>query len=114
MNSIFTRFTAFDTSAAPSNPTKTEHKPDVTIYEKKGVVPIHIITSFQKMEMFVEFNHDDSSNPFATKGNFFPKFFDNDCVDRNQITLYAAQQAYQFRTSILTVGIFGKVARLFR
>jgi hypothetical protein len=115
VNSLFTRFTAFDTSAAPSSQAKTEHKPDVTIYEKKEVPPTHTITSFQKMEMFVEFNHDNSFNPFATKGNFFPKIFDNDCADRDQISLYAAQQqAHQFRTSILTVGIFGKIARLFR
>jgi hypothetical protein len=115
VNSLFTRFTAFDTSATPSSEAEAEYKPDVTIYEKKEGPPTRTITSFQKMEMFVEFKHGKFSDPFATEENFFPKLFKNTCATRGQITLYSVrQQAYQFRTSILTVGIFGKVARLFR
>jgi len=67
------------------------------------------------MEMFVEFKHGNSADPFATEDKFFPKLFNNTSSTRGQIALYSTrQQAYQFRTSIFTVGIFGKVARLFR
>ncbi|KAF9644698.1 hypothetical protein BDM02DRAFT_3149965, partial [Thelephora ganbajun] len=67
------------------------------------------------MEMFVEFKHGNSADPFATEGTFFPKLFNNTCASRGQIVLYSTrQQAYQFRTSIFTVGIFGNIARLFR
>ncbi|KAF9643904.1 hypothetical protein BDM02DRAFT_3263846 [Thelephora ganbajun] len=67
------------------------------------------------MEMFVEFKHGNSADPFATEDTFFPKLFNNTCANRGQIVLYSTrQQAYQFRTSIFTVGIFGNAARLFR
>jgi hypothetical protein len=115
VNSLFTRFTAFDTSATPSSEAEAEYKPDVTIYKREKEPPTRTITSFQNMEMFVEFKHGSSSDPFATEEKFFPKLFNNTCASRGQITLYSVrQQAYQFRTSILTVGIFGNVARLFR
>jgi hypothetical protein len=115
VNSLFTRFTASDTSATPSSEAEAEYKPDVTIYERKEEDPTGAITSFQKMEMFVEFKHGNTSDPFATEEKNFPKLFKNTCASRGQITLYSVrQQAYQFRTSILTVGIFGNVVRLFR
>jgi len=115
VNSLFTRFTAFDTSNIPSGEAEAEYKPDVIIYERKEEPPTRTITSFQAMEMFVEFKHGSSADPFATEDKFFPKLFNNASASRGQIALYSTrQQAYQFRTSIFTVGIFGKVARLFR
>ena len=115
MNSLFTRFIAFDTSNTPSGEAEAEYKPDVTIYERKGEPPTGAITSFQTMEMFVEFKHGNSADPFVTNDEFFPKMFNNTCANRGQIALYSTrQQAYQFRTSIFSVGIFGSVARLFR
>ena len=67
------------------------------------------------MEMFVEFKHGNSSDPFGDGDAFSPKLTNVACTSRGQITLYSIRQrAYQFRTSTLTVGIFGKVARLFR
>jgi len=114
VNSLFTRFTAFDTSNIPSSEADSGYKPDVTIYERKEEPPC-TVTSFQTMEMFVEFKHGSSADPFATEDEFFPKLFNNASASRGQIALYSTrQQAYQFRTSIFTVGIFGKVARLFR
>jgi hypothetical protein len=67
------------------------------------------------MEMFVEFKHGISADPFLTEEEFFPKRFDGPCDTRDRMALYSTQQqSYQFRTSILSVGIFGNVARLFR
>lgn len=116
VNSIFTRFIAFNTSNIPSGEAEAEYKPDVTIYKRDGEQPLkRATTSFQTMEMFVEFKHGKSADPFATDDNIFPKIFNNTRVIRGQITLYSTrQQAYQFRTSLFNVGIFGKVARLFR
>jgi len=100
VNSLFKNFKAFDTSKNPSNEAEAEYKPDVTIYESDSLDPPRALTSFQKMEMFVEFKHGNTSDTCSTRG---------------QITLYSARQrAYQFRTSVFTVGIFGKIARLFR
>jgi len=115
VNSLFTRFTAFDTSNIPSGEAEAEYKPDVTIYEGKEEPPARTVTSFQTMEMFVEFKHGNSADPFITEDKFFPKLFNNTSASRGQIALYSTrQQAYQFRTSIFNVGIFGRIARLFR
>ena len=55
-----------------------------------------------------------SANPFTAGGQNFPKLSITACTDHGQISIYSAwQQAYQFRTLTLTVGIFGRVARLF-
>ena len=65
--------------------------------------------------MFVEFKHGNSADPFVNKDGSFPKLFDTPCATRGQLVLYATrQQSYQFRTSIVSIGIFGKVARFFR
>ena len=112
---LFTRFTAFDTSNGTSNEADAEYKPDVTIYEGKDESTTKRAASFQTMEMFIEFKHGNSADPFDTEDKFFPKLFNNTCNVRGQITLYATrQQAYQFRTSIFTIGVFGGVARIFR
>ena len=115
VNQLLTRFTAFDTSNTPSSEAEAEYRPDVTVYERKVGSPEQALTSFQKMEMFIEFKHGTSADPFVTEDGSFPKLFNTTCAIRGQLVLYATrQQAYQFRTSILSVGIFGKVARLFR
>ena len=114
MNSLFTRFAALDTSSIPSREAKAKYKPDVIIYDKRKEFSARTAL-FQTMEMFVEFKRGNSSDPFGTDGNFFPKLFKTASSTRGQIILYSTRQrAYQFRTSILTVGIFGKVARLMR
>jgi hypothetical protein len=115
VNGLFKNFRAFDTSNKPSTEAEAEYKPDVTIYEKKKGYPKKAITSFQKMEMFIEFKHGNSSDPFKSKDGSFPKTFNSTSVTRGQLALYATrQQGYQFRTWIISVGIFGPVARLFR
>jgi hypothetical protein len=115
INGLFKKFRAFNTSNKPSTEAEAEYKPDVTIYEKKKGCPTKAITSFQKMEMFIEFKHGNSSDPFDSEDGTFPKTFNSTSVTRGQMALYATrQQAYQFRTWIISVGIFGPVARLFR
>ena len=65
--------------------------------------------------MFVEFKHGNSADPFVEEDGSFPKIFNTTCATRGQLVLYATrQQSYQFRTWIISVGIFGNVARLFR
>ncbi|KAF9649051.1 hypothetical protein BDM02DRAFT_1981591 [Thelephora ganbajun] len=114
-NSLFTRFTAFDTFNTPSNEAEAEYKPQVTIYEREKGPPTRTTTSFQTMEMFVEFIHGDSVDPFPNENGLFPKSFNNTRSSLGQIVLHSIrQQTHQFRTSTLTVGIFGKVARFFR
>ena len=76
------------------------------------------VTSFQQMEPFVEFKRELTSDPFIDTNESterFQKLFDTTCATRGQITLYSTRmQMYQFRTCVFSVGIFGKVARLFR
>ena len=115
VNSLFENFKAFDTSNNRSIEAEAEYKPDVTIYKCDSQDPPRVLTSFQRMEMFVEFKHSNSSDPFGTGDEPFVNLFKNACSTRGQMTLYSArQQAYQFRTSVLTVGIFGKKARFLR
>ena len=72
------------------------------------------------MELFVEFKRGTTSDPFADTDQpgckeQFQKLFDTTCATRGQMTLYSTRmQMYQFRTCVFSVGIFGKVARLFR
>jgi len=66
---LFTRFAAFDTSNTPSGEAEAEYRPDVTIYEKEGGMSTQKIMAFQMMEMFVEFKHGSSTDPFATEEN---------------------------------------------
>ena len=82
--------------------------------------PKGTVTSFQQMELFVEFKREVASDPFIdTRGpeskERFQKLFNTTCATRGQITLYSTRmQMYQFCTCVFSVGIFGKVARLFR
>ena len=115
VNSLFENLKAFNTSNNRSTEEEAAYKPDVTIYKNDSQDPRGAITLFQRMEMFVEFKHGNSSDPFGTGDEPFANLFKNACSTRGQMTLYSArQQAYQFRTSVLTVGIFGKNARFLR
>ena len=115
MNSLFENLKAFNTSNNRSTEAEAAYKPDVTIYKNDPQGPHGAITLFQRMEMFIEFKHGNSSDPFGTGDEPFANLFKNACSTRGQMTLYSArQQAYQFRTSVLTVGIFGKYARFLR
>lgn len=72
------------------------------------------------MELFVEFKRESTSDPFIDNDDPectepFEKLFDTTCATRGQMTLYSTRmQMYQFRTCVFSVGIFGRVARLFR
>ena len=115
MNSLFENLKAFNTSNSQSTEEEAAYKPDVTIYKNDSQDPQGAITMFQRMEMFVEFKRGNSSDPFSTGDEPFAKLLKHACSTRGQMTLYSArQQAYQFRTSVLTVGIFGKSARFLR
>ena len=74
------------------------------------------LTSFQKMEMFVEFKRGNTSDPFYSEEHLpFEKLFELTCATRGQIIIYSTRmQTNQFRTWAFSIGIFGKVARLFR
>ena len=66
--------------------------------------------------MFVEFKCGNTSDPFHSEEKLpFEKLFETTCATRGQIILYSTRmQTYQFRTWAFSIGIFGKVARLFR
>ena len=69
------------------------------------------------MELFVAFKRETASDPFgdADPTGQFQKLLDTACTTRDQMTQYSTRmQMYQFRTCAFSVGIFGKVARLFR
>ena len=110
-----TRIKAYDTSNGPSIEEDARYKPDVTFYDANTSDSENRITSFQRMEMFVEFKYG-TSDPFHTEDQGqFEKLFETTCVTRGQIVLYSTrQQTYQFRICAFSVGIFGDVARLFR
>ena len=115
VNKLLKRFKAFNTSNTPSTEAEAEFRPDVTIYEKNAGSPKQTLTSFQRMEMFIEFKHGSSVDPFVKEDRSQPKISNIASAIRGQLALYATrQQAYQFRTSIISVGIFGKFAYFFR
>jgi hypothetical protein len=64
------------------------------------------------MEMFIEFKHGDETDPFPSEG-LFPSTSSNPTLNRILFNL-TRQHGHQFRTWTFVVGIFGKVARLFR
>ena len=93
-----------------------KYKPDVTFYDAKKSLPEERVTSFQQMELFVEFKHGSTSDPFYRDNKIpFQKSFNTTCALRGQMVLYSTRlQMYQFRAFVFSVGIFGDVARLFR
>ena len=115
-NSICSTIRAFNTSEHPYPRDSQKYKPDITFYDINASEPESCLSSFQKMEMFVEFKRGDPSDPFYSYRQLpFEELFDNTCTARRQIALCSTRlQAYQFRTWAFSVGIFGDVARLFR
>ncbi|KAF9645016.1 hypothetical protein BDM02DRAFT_3131389 [Thelephora ganbajun] len=65
--------------------------------------------------MFVGFKRGDISDPFHSHDQLpFEKLFEATCATHGRIVLYSTRlQTYQFRTWAFSVGVFGKVARLF-
>ena len=115
VNSLFKNLKAFGTYNNRSAEEEVKYKPDVVIYKGDLRNPPSVLTSFQRMEMFVEFRHGNNSDPFGIYDESSWELLENARSTRRQITLYSTrQQAYQFRTSVLTVGIFGTVVRFFR
>ena len=116
MNSLRTVIKAHNTSNSPGIEVGAKYKPDITFYDAGISLPDGPITCFQLMELFVEFKRGSTSDPFnEDEDDPFNKSFDTVCASRGQMALYATRlQMYQFRTFVFSVGIFGKVARLFR
>jgi len=96
--------------------TGAKYKPDVTFYDAKKSLPEERVTSFQQIELFVEFKRGPTSDPFYRDNKIpFQKSFNATCASRGQMVLYSTRlQMYQFRTCVFSVGIFGNVARIFR
>ena len=115
-NSICKTITAFDTSTSLSSQEGLRYKPDIIFYGANIGDIEDPLASFQKMEMFVEFKRGNDSDPFHSHDQLpFEKLFEDTCGTRGQVILYSTRlQTYQFRTWVFSVGIFGKVARLFR
>ncbi|KAF9649092.1 hypothetical protein BDM02DRAFT_3095409, partial [Thelephora ganbajun] len=63
----------------------------------------------------VEFKRGDISDPFHSHDQLpFEKLFEATCATCGQIVLCSTRlQTYQLRTWAFSVGVFGKVARLF-
>ena len=97
-----------------------KYKPDIVFYDAEKKLHKGCITSFQQMELFVEFKRESVSDPFIDTGDLqcmmpFQKLFDTTCATCGQMVLYSTRmQMYQFRTCVFSVGIFGSIARLFR
>ena len=68
------------------------------------------------MEMLVEFKRGNTFNPFCNHNQPPSKeLSERTCATRGQFILYSTRlQTYQFRAWAFSVGIFGKVAHLFR
>lgn len=115
VNSILTRFTAFDVPRVPFGETPLSQYPSVIIHQLRNT-PISLVSALQNMDMFVEFNHGDSADPFPSNGALPPKRPNANarpCLNQIIFNLIR-QQGNQFRNSIFTVGIFGEVARIIR
>jgi len=107
--------TAYNSSNDPGLEIDARYKPDIVFYDSTKNISEGRVTSFQQMELFVEFKREATSDPFADTKEQFHKLFSTTCATRGQMTLYSTRmQMYQFRTCVFSVGIFGKVARLFR
>ena len=104
-------------------------KPDVTFFLKNNPAALREdfgerspATSFQHMELFVEFKHDTKYDPFQDKtdpglaaDSTIERSSIDGCDTRDQCTLYAANQlAYQHRLFAFSLVICGKLARFIR
>ena len=125
MNSYCDKIRAHDSSKDPGLESDARYKPDIVFYDPTKHDPIKNaskdgVTSFQRIELFVEFKRGSGSDPFAETDKpggpeQFHKYSEATCATRGQMTVYSTHmQMYQFRTCVFSVGIFDKVARLFR
>ena len=108
---------------------ETSLKPDITFFSKnnpvthtKDFTKASPATSFQHMEMFVEFKLDVYSDPFRDPGPVpaapdvsIERNSDNGAKTRGQCALYAANHlAYQHRVFAFSLVICGNIARFIR
>ena len=102
-------------------------KPDVTFFSKNNPVALHEdfggaspATSFQNMELFVEFKYETQYDPFQDEttvatGSTIERSSINGANTRGQCALYAANQlAYQHRLFAFSLVICGRRARFIR
>jgi hypothetical protein len=115
-NSICKTIRAYNNSIVHFTEEDSEYKPDIAFYDVNARNFDSPLASFQKMEMFVEFNRGYISDPFHSHDQLpFEKLFENYCKTCGRIVLFSTRlQNYQFRTWAFSVGIFGETARLFR
>ena len=120
VNSYCSNIRAYNSAEDLSIELDPKYKPDIVFYDPTKNLPGGRVASFQHMELFVEFKRESTSDLFADTDNprsikQFQKLFDTTCATRGQMVLYSTRmQMYQFRTCVFSIGIFGKVARLFR
>ena len=90
VNSFCTVTRAYNTSNNPSVETGAKYKPDITFYDVKESPPEEHVTSFQQMELFVEFKCRPTSNPFYEDNKIpFQKTFNTTCASWGQMVLYS-------------------------
>ena len=103
-------------------------KPDVTLFSKNNPVALREdfgkpspATSFQNMELFVEFKHNTQHDPFQDETSNAAAAFtverdsNNGDNTRGQCALYAANQlAYQHRVFAFSLVVCGERARFIR
>ena len=99
-------------------------KPDITFFSKNDTADfredpekVSVVTSFLRMELFVELKHDTQYDPFRDLAN--GEMEERDSINgdntRGQCLLYAANQlAYQHRLFAFSLVICGKKARFIR
>ena len=94
--------------------------PDIFFYDSTKNLPEGRVATFQQMELFIELEQETASDPFTNTDKSgttmpFERLSYMARATRVQMAMYSARmQMYQFRTCVFSVGIFGKVARLFR
>ena len=103
---------------------KTSLKPDITFFSKNDPTGSREdsdmaspVTSFLRMELFVELKHDTQCDPFVdlSNGGMEERDTINGHDTRGQCLLYAANQlAYQHRLFAFSLVICGKKARFIR
>ena len=117
------KFKLVDTHAHP-DPLRGGLAPDISVYSVNDQLEEDAQTNFSKMELFVEFEFADSSDPFLdpedpqqSKSDDFR--FENDSEDatlaRGKLASYAAAHAEsQYRIHTFCVLVCGEYARLIR
>jgi len=92
-------------------------QPVIVFYDPAKSIPEGCIASFQQMELFAEFERITYGHFVNMRGRVMEvrKIFGATCATLRDMTQYSTHmQMYRFRACVFSVGIFGKVARLFR